>query len=68
MLEASTSAKCNGLIRGLHFDQGEWRWKGEAEKVMYNAVYAKFSQNEDLKHCLLETGDTELIEANPYDK
>ncbi len=35
---------------------------------MYNAVYALFSQYEDLKQYLLEIGDTKLIEANPYDE
>ncbi len=54
VLEASTAAECKRLVRGLNFDPGEWRRKGKAEKVMYNAVYAKFSQNEDLKHFCLK--------------
>ncbi len=45
VLEASTAVDCKRLVRGQKFDQGEWRRKGEAEKLMYNAVYAKFSQN-----------------------
>ncbi len=66
--EASTTAECKRLGRGLNFYLGEWRRKGDAQKVMYKAIYAKFSQNEDLKQFLLENGDTEMIVANPYYK
>lgn len=34
---------------------------------MYDACYAKFSQNEKLKQILLNTKDTILAEASPYD-
>lgn len=41
-------------------------------KVRYNFVvqgnYAKFSQNQDLKKILLDTGNKILVEASPYDK
>jgi ribA/ribD-fused uncharacterized protein len=35
--------------------------------VMYDCVYAKFSQNLDLQEQLFATGDEELIEDSPVD-
>ena len=35
---------------------------------MIEVLRAKFSQNEDLKQILLETGDRILVEGSPYDK
>lgn len=43
-------------------------WKAHADKVVEEANYLKFSQNEDLKDVLLETGDKILVEASPDDK
>jgi ribA/ribD-fused uncharacterized protein len=43
-------------------------WDEHKEDVLYEAVYAKFSQNDDLKQQLLDTGDTIIAEASPYDK
>mmetsp|Transcript_6865 Transcript_6865/g.18649 ORF Transcript_6865/g.18649 Transcript_6865/m.18649 type:complete len:92 (-) Transcript_6865:552-827(-) len=34
---------------------------------METACYYKFSQNDDLKAALLETGDSEIVEAAPRD-
>jgi len=34
---------------------------------MYEAVYAKFSQNRDVQSVLLSTGDSELIEHTEHD-
>lgn len=34
---------------------------------MYNACYAKFSQNSKLKDFLLGTGNSEIVEASPVD-
>ena len=44
------------------------KWEEEKESVMYDAIYHKFSQNEDLKEKLLSTGNKILVEASPYDK
>lgn len=37
------------------------------EDVVYKGNMAKFTQNEDLRRALLETGDATLAEASPYD-
>ena len=34
---------------------------------MYNAVYEKFRQNDNLRAFLLSTGKSQLIEASPTD-
>lgn len=41
-------------------------WERIKEQVMYEVCYAKFSQNEDLKKKLLETGDKYLEEGNTW--
>lgn len=49
-----------------NFDQVMW------DKRKLNLVYAgakaKFTQHEDLYDLLLSTGNTELVEASPYDR
>lgn len=42
-------------------------WDKHKEDFMYNACYAKFSQNDKLKEFLLSTGNCEIIEASPVD-
>lgn len=43
-------------------------WKGWDAAILKQALSLKFSQNEDLKKKLLETGDAILAEANMFDK
>ena len=38
-------------------------WDGQRQAVAYRGLYAKFSQNEDLKKKLLATGDAFLVEC-----
>ena len=45
----------------------EAKWVEVREQCMYDACFAKFSQNEDMKKALLDTGDREIVEASPYD-
>ena len=52
------------LVKG--YDQKLWEEAREA--VMYETVYAKFSQNDHMKASLLMTEDKILVEASPYDK
>ena len=43
------------------------KWDAIKEDVVYKGNMAKFTQNEDLRRALLETGDATLAEASPYD-
>lgn len=42
-------------------------WDKHKEDFMYNACYAKFSQDNKLKDFLLNTGNSEIVEASPVD-
>ena len=46
----------------------EITWDQHKEQILYDGIYAKFSQNLVLKEKLLTTGDKILAEASPYDK
>ena len=43
-------------------------WDEYIEEIVYNANYARFSQNSDLKYALLSTGSKMLVEASPNDR
>jgi len=63
----SDNKKIKSLGREVkEFDEVFWR--RYREDLVYKGLYAKFSQNEDLKQKLLATGDKMLVEASPYDK
>lgn len=42
-------------------------WEEVREAVMYETVYAKFSQIDHMRASLLMTGEKILVEASPYD-
>ena len=42
-------------------------WTDVKDDAMYEAVYAKFTQHEDLRQKLLDSGDAILIEDSPVD-
>ena len=50
-------------MKGLRAD-----WEEVKVDVMYKAINAKFTQNEDLKKRLLATKDMELLEDSKWDK
>lgn len=56
-----SSAKRKGRSVKLRHD-----WEKVKDGIMYQVVYAKFDQNEDLKMKLLATGEQELIEGNTW--
>jgi ribA/ribD-fused uncharacterized protein len=43
-------------------------WDKMRDNVMYDALYAKFTQYAELRALLLSTGDAALIEASPNDR
>uniref|UniRef100_A0AC34GBK2 NADAR domain-containing protein n=1 Tax=Panagrolaimus sp. ES5 TaxID=591445 RepID=A0AC34GBK2_9BILA len=45
----------------------KWQEGGKVQ-AMAEAIYLKFSQNENLKTKLLNTGDAFLVECNPFDE
>ncbi|EPS45004.1 hypothetical protein H072_970 [Dactylellina haptotyla CBS 200.50] len=49
-----------------NFDDDTWR--EHRYEIVVKANYYKFTQNEDLKKQLLETGNKELVEASPRDR
>lgn len=48
------------------FGFDDWDWEEVKDKVMYEIVLAKFTQNPDLKEKLLATGDEHLEEGNTW--
>lgn len=42
-------------------------WESVKDQIMYDAVYAKFTQHEELKELLLSTGNAKLIEHTEND-
>lgn len=44
----------------------EGRWDMVRDRVMWKGLYAKFTQNPNLKDKLLATGDEELVEGNTW--
>lgn len=67
IMHADSPAECKRLGRKVkNFDSDKWN---EARcGIVYHAVKAKFSQNEDLKKILLQTHDQILAEAAPRDQ
>ena len=66
IMAESDPAKCKALGKSAaNFNQ--YLWDSCKEEVIYNANYAKFSQNPALKAALLATGDAILAEASPSD-
>ncbi|ATZ80658.1 hypothetical protein BMW23_0612 [Bodo saltans virus] len=43
-------------------------WLLHRDKILYDGLYGKFSQNKDLSAKLKSTGNRILVEASPYDK
>lgn len=68
ILEAKTPKEAKALGREVrNFDDEEW--KGVRESAMWNAVYQKFKQNEDLKDFLIsdEFKGKKYVEGSPID-
>ena len=67
ILAATTPKECKEIGRSINdFDEATWRT--HRENVVMAGCKAKFDQYFDLKNALLETEDTLLAEASPYDR
>jgi len=60
---ASTSGRAKRIGRKLQLRDD---WEEVKIQIMYEVVYAKFSQNPELKKLLLETGNRYLEEGNTW--
>ena len=48
-----------------NFDKN--KWEEISRDIVFKANYTKFTQHEDLKKTLLDTGDKVIVEASPWD-
>ena len=42
-------------------------WEQTKEEIMYRAVLTKFTNHEDIKHILIDTGEQLIVENSPID-
>jgi ribA/ribD-fused uncharacterized protein len=62
ILAAPHPSEAKALGRQVrNFDNA--KWNANADRIVEEGNWLKFSQNEDLKEILLGTGDKELVEA-----
>lgn len=62
ILETSDVAKIKEYGRQVH-NYNDHVWNGVRQIIVYEGLFAKFSQNEELKKRLLDTGDVTLAEC-----
>ena len=62
-IEPRTQKKLGRKVKGFNLDL----WKERAREIVYQGNMLKFKQDDDLRHLLMETRGTELVEASPYD-
>lgn len=67
ILETDDVAQIKALGR-LVKDYNDNHWNGVRQIIVYNGLYAKFSQNQDLKDQLLATGNALLAECAVKDR
>ena len=67
ILNIDDVSKIKALGREVH-GYNDIVWNGVRQIIVYNGLLAKFSQNEELKKELLETGNSILAEAAVRDK
>ena len=67
ILETTDVSKIKALGRQVS-NYNDTYWNGVRQIIVYKGLLAKFSQNEDLKKKLLDTGDDILAECAVQDK
>ena len=66
ILRTRSPKECKQLGRQVsNFDPSTW--DTVRYEVLLTAIRAKFSQNRELKQALINTGDSIIAEASPYD-
>jgi ribA/ribD-fused uncharacterized protein len=71
IMSESNPAKQKFLTKGPDVKFKKWqekKWDAIKLEIVTQGNYYKFSQNQQLKKLLMDTGDRELIEAAPNDK
>lgn len=66
ILKASKPSVQKELGRAVR-DYHEAEWLQNRERIVYEGNFHKFTQNENLRKALLDTGETTLVEASPVD-
>ena len=67
IMSTTDVAVIKGLGRKVRNFDGSY-WNGVRQVVVYNGLLAKFSQNEELKRILLDTGDELMAECSVSDQ
>lgn len=67
ILEAKNPAQVKKLGRAVR-DFTDETWNEHRYRIVLQANWLKFTQNEALKQRLLATGDKILVEASPFDR
>lgn len=67
IMETKSQAKQKGYGRKVR-NYNDDVWSEVRVEVVYDALMAKFRQNDDIREQLLSTGDLHLVEASPYDQ
>lgn len=69
ILELKSPAEAKYLARRVDMSRDKGKlWERQKYHVVERGNLLKFSQNEELKRKLLETGECELVEASPSDR
>lgn len=67
IMESISPREIKALGRQVkNFDQAVW--DQHKERIVYDANYAKFTQNRKLKKALIDTEGKLIVEASPYDR
>ena len=67
IMSTTDVAVIKGLGRKVRNFDGSY-WNGVRQVVVYNGLLAKFSQNDELKRILLDTGDELMAECSVSDQ
>lgn len=67
ILKSSNPKECKALGRKVKGFDNVW-WNDNCIEIVFRGAHAKFSQNPRLYNMLMNTGNSQLVEASPFDK